>query len=69
MSQKIADQLTVSWFTSEISRFSGPFYRSYSRKRKTFYIGWPISTVENNQFLGFNARPVFSLVAEHINKN
>ncbi len=37
--------------------------------KEGFYIGWPISTVENNQFLGFNARPVFSLVAEHIKKN
>ena len=38
-------------------------------EKESFCIGWPISTVENNQFLGFNARPAFSLLAERINKN
>ena len=38
-------------------------------KETIFYAGCVVSTVENNQFLGFNARPAFSLVAVCINKN
>ena len=63
----MADQPIVSWLTSEISRFSEPFIVLIAVK-ETFYIGWPISTVENNQFLVLMPDPYLAYWL-NINKN